>query len=241
MRKCDSLEKENASLRAENEALRSIIKAFSGPAAEQRIEDARQMQLAEIVAPAEQAAGPEPEAVREREPSIARGKGRLRRVPLAEKIDGLPVGKITYIVPDAVKGAEEQYREIEAEECVEVVYRKPSLYLHRIVRRKFVSRRCGQCAPVVGKSPARFSSSFVSASLAIAVVLDKYSYHGTLYRMERKLRELGLDLSRKTQSDIVERFSLWFRPLYELMKRRALESPYLQIDDAARSAQMAKP
>jgi len=248
MRKCDSLEKENASLRSEVsslhsevETLRHIIEAMSGRAPEQKIEDARQMQLAEIVAPSEEAPGRDGDAGREQEPSIARAKGPRRRVPLAEKIENLPVGKVTYIVPDAVKGAEDQYREIEGEECVEIVYQKPKLYLHKIVKRKFVSKQGAGSAPVVGKSPPRFSSSFVSASLAVAVVLDKYGFHGTLYRMERKFRELGLELSRKTQSDIVERFSMWVRPLYETVKRRALESGYLQIDDAARSAQMAKP
>jgi transposase len=228
-RKCESLEKEIASLRAENETLRAIVKAFSGPVPEQKLDDARQMQLAEIVAPAEEApaAGREAESA-EPPPAIFRKGGRKRRVPLAEKIDRLPVSKITYVVPDVVKGREDQYREIEGEECVEVIYHKASVSLHKIVRRKFAPK---QGAPVVGKSPPRFSSSFVSASLAIAVVLDKYSFHGTLYRMERKFREMGLDLSRKTQSDIVERFSMWVRPLYEFIKRRALESRYLQIDE----------
>lgn len=230
--RCESLEKEVAALRAENGTLRSIIDALSATVPDRKIEDARQMQLAEIVSPAEDAPEDAPEAPKDAAaPSIARAQGRKRRVPLAEKIDGLPVEKITYIIPDAVKGSEELYREIEPEEAVEVIYRKPKLYLHRIVRRKFVRRDVSGRAPIVGKAPPRFSSSFVSASLAIAIVLDKYSFHGTLYRIERKLLELGLELSRKTQSDIVERFAAFMEPLYDLIKRRALESPYLQIDE----------
>ena len=111
------------------------------------------------------------------------------------------------------------------------MYRKAELSLYRIVRRTFVRMQCGTSAPIVGKSPPRFSSSFASASLAIAVVLNKYSFVGILYRMERKFRELGLELSRKTQSDMVERMAMWIRPLYEIIKRRALESRYLQIDE----------
>jgi len=49
--------------------------------------------------------------------------------------------------------------------------------------------------------------------------------------MERKFRQMGIELSRKTQSDAVERFSIWVRPLYELLWRRALQSGYLQIDE----------
>lgn len=232
MRKCDSLEKENASLRAENSALRAIIEAASARSPEQKLPDARQMQLAEIVAPAQEASERDAEAREDEEtPSIARKAGRKRRVPLAEKIERLPVGKITYIVPDVVKDNESRYREIEGEETVEVIYKKAKIFLHKIVRRKFVERQSPERPPVVAKAPPRFSSSFVSPSLAIAIVLDKYSFHGTLYRMERKLLEMGLDLSRKTQSDIVERFSMWVRPLYELIKRRTLENRYLQIDE----------
>ena len=228
----DSKDREIASLRAENRILRAMLEAATSRPPEQRIEDARQLQLAEIVSPAEEAPERKPETPdRTSAPTIARAKGRRRRVPLAEKIDGLPVEMTTYIIPDVVKDNEELYREIEPEKAVEVIYRKPKLSLHLIVRRKFVMKDSPGRAPVVGKAPPRFSSSFVSGSLAVAIVLDKYSFHGTLYRMERKLLELGLDLSRKTQSDIVERFAAFMEPLYELMKRRALESPYLQIDE----------
>ena len=100
--KCEYLEKENASPCAEIDTHRSILKAYSGPAAEQKVEDARQMQMAEIVAPADEAAGSEAEAGQEQAPSIARGKGRKRRVSLAKKIENLPVRKTTYIVQDIV-------------------------------------------------------------------------------------------------------------------------------------------
>jgi len=93
--------------------------------------------------------------------------------------------------------------------------------LHRIVKKKYIEIGEKENPPIIAQSPPRFSSSFVSSSLAIAIVPDKYSFHGTLYRMERKFLEMGIDLSRKTQSDAVERFSLWVRPLYELLQKRS--------------------
>lgn len=233
----EALRKENASLSVEVSTLRSVLDAIAkrGKPAEQVL-DELQMELAEIVAPAEaQAAEKEEErqedASGKETPTISGKKRSKKRVALAEKLDGIPVGKTTYIVPDVVKGREELYREIKGEECLEVVYRKPSLYLHRIVRRKFVPIEQRQCPPVVARALPRFSSSFVSPSLATAIVLDKYSFHGTLYRLERKFREMGLELSRKTQSDAVERFADWFKPLYKLLQKEALSQSYLQIDE----------
>ena len=235
--RCEALEKENAALSVEVKTLRAIIEASARPK-ETRLEDARQEQIefAEATAPAEDPARAreisDAQEQPEREvPSLKGGRRGKRRIPLAEKLDGLPVGKVTNIIPEPVAENPELYREAGSEESVEVIYRSASISLHKIVRKKFVAKDSPQSAPVVAKSPPRFSSSFVSASLAVAIVLDKYDFHGTLYRMERKFRQMGIDLSRKTQSDAVERFSLWVRPIYELLKRRALEKPYLQIDE----------
>lgn len=232
-KRCEALEKENAALSVENRTLRAIIEASARPK-ETRLEDARQEQIefAETTAPAEDpASAQEQEQPEQKVPSLKGGRRAKRRIPLAEKLAGLPVGKVTNIIPEPVAENPELYREAGSEESVEVIYRSASISLHRIVRKKFVAKDSPQSAPVVAKSPPRFSSSFVSASLAIAIVLDKYDFHGTLYRMERKFRQMGIDLSRKTQSDAVERFSLWVRPIYELLRRRLLERPYLQIDE----------
>ena len=227
----DALRKENAALSVEVNTLRAIVEAMvKRGGSREEVVDERQMELAEVVAPAEEAPQREEEK-KEEAPSILRKRGKKPRIALAEKLKDLPVRKTTYIVPDIVKGNEQQYREIKGEEFVEVIYRKASLYLHRIVKKKYIPIGEKAAAPIIAQSPPRFSSSFVSASLAIAIVLDKYSYHGTLYRMERKFLEMGIDLSRKTQSDAVERFSMWVRPLYELLQKEALSKRYLQIDE----------
>ena len=229
----DALKRENAALSVEVNTLRAIVDAMANRSGSQEeVLDRRQMELAEVIAPVEDAPqGEEQDPSRDEVPSIRRKRGRKPRIPLAEKLKDLPVGKITYIIPEGVKGNEELYREIKGEESVEVVFRKASLYLHRIARRKYIKIGERESPPIVAQSPPRFSSSFVSSSLAIAIVLDKYSFHGTLYRMERKFLEMGIDLSRKTQSDAVERLSSWVRPLYELLQKKALSKRYLQIDE----------
>ena len=204
-----ALKKEIASLSVEVNTLRAIVDAMTNRSGSQEeVLDQRQMELAEVIAPAEEAPqceeqNPSEEAI----PAIKGKSGKKPRIPLAEKLKDLPVGKTTYIIPDSVKGSEELYREIKGEESVEVVFRKASLYLHRIVKKKYVKIGEKKSPPIIAQSPPRFSSSFVSSSLAIAIVLDKYSFHGTLYRMERKFLEMGIDLSRETQSDRTRRSS----------------------------------
>jgi transposase len=228
-----ALKKEIASLSVEVNTLRAIVEAMANrSASEEKVLDQKQMELAEVIAPAEDAPQiEERNPSRDDVPSIKIKSGKKPRIPLAEKLKDLPVGKTTYIIPENVKGNEELYREIKGEESVEVIFRKSSLYLHRIVKKKYIEIGEKESPPIIAQSPPRFSSSFVSSSLAIAIVLDKYSFHGTLYRMERKFLKMGIDLSRKTQSDAVERFSLWVRPLYELLQKEALSKRYLQIDE----------
>ncbi len=160
-KRCEAQEKEIAALIAENKALRGIIEA-STRKTEAKLEDARQQQieLAEISAPTEEAAESQPD---EKAPSLKGRRRRKARIPLAEKLEGLPVEKITHVIPEEVKRSPDLYREIGSEKSLEVIYRAARISLRRIVRKKFVKKGCGERAPIVAKSPPRFSSSFVSA------------------------------------------------------------------------------
>jgi len=125
-KKCESLEKEVAAQAIEIKALRAIIEARSR-VRETGLEDARQAQieLGEIVAPAREPEDEPPGEPEEKAPSLkGKSKGK-RRVALAEKLEGLPVGKVTNIIPEEVAANPDLYKEIGAEECVEVIYKRP--------------------------------------------------------------------------------------------------------------------
>ena len=164
-------------------------------------------------------------------PSSTTKRGKKKRVHGADKLANLPVEKETVLIPDEVARDPDAWKEIAREVTREVLFYPGRLAVHRMVRPKYVRAAHREACPVTAKAPARFSHDFVSSSLAIEIVLAKYLEHGALHRLEQRFARMGLDLPRQTQSDTVERFSLWVRPLYELIKRRALQTTYLQIDE----------
>jgi transposase len=164
-------------------------------------------------------------------PSSTTKRGKKKRIHGLDKLANLPVEKETIFIPDEVERNPDQWKEIGREVSHEVLFHPGRLILHSLVRVKFTRIDDRSACPIIAKAPVRFSNDYISASLGIEIVLSKYLEHGALHRLEQRFARMGVDLTRQTQSDTVERFSMWVRPLYELIKRRALQTPYLQIDE----------
>ncbi|MCC5842528.1 MAG: IS66 family transposase [Opitutales bacterium] len=228
------LQSENAALRAENAQLRLKIRALEmaqarrGAPAEDERQTLLQIQPTEPVQlEVEHADTPVPPNL----PSSTTKRVKKKRIHGLDKLANLPVEKETVFLPDEVERNPSQWKEIRRDVTHEVLFHPGHLAVHRMVRPRFVPVADREARPIIAKAPARFSHDFVSASLAIEIVLSKYLEHGALHRLEQRFKRMGLDLPRQTQSDTVERFSLWVRPLYELIKRKALQTHYLQIDE----------
>ncbi|TVP80959.1 MAG: IS66 family transposase [Puniceicoccaceae bacterium] len=164
-------------------------------------------------------------------PSSTTKRKKKKRIAPAEKFGHLPVSEEVVLIPDDVRDNPDGWKEIGETVTHEVLVHPTRLSRRRIVQKKFVSRSDRDAAPIIAKAPIRFSSSYVSTSLAVYIVLNKYLEHGALHRLERKFVRLGADITRQCQSDVVERFSMWMRPLYELIERKTKKSAYLQIDE----------
>lgn len=162
--------------------------------------------------------------------SKSKSKGK-KRVKVDAKFENLPVTKETVYIPNEVKKNPDLWKEIGQEETIEIIVEPTKLSRHRIIYKKYRSVIDRSASPIIAKAPIRFSSSYVSSSLAIYIVLSKYLEHSPLCRLEKKFARMGVDITRQCQSDAVERFSLWLRPLYELIDKRARQSNYLQVDE----------
>lgn len=162
--------------------------------------------------------------------SSTKRKGK-KRISISQKLKGLPVIQETVRIPNEVETSPDQWEEIGEVVTEEVLVIPTKLGRHLIRNKKYRNKEDPASAPIVAKAPIRFSSSYVSASLAIYIVLNKYLDHSTLYRLEKKFERMGLEMTRQSQSDAVERMSQWLRPLYEFMDKRAKSSGYLQIDE----------
>jgi len=226
------LEGENANLRLKVRAL-ELAQARAG-----KPDDDRQCHLdishTESVRVESDDAGTDPEAEAAPEPTIPSSttkRGRKLRVGPEAKFENLPVSEEVILIPEEVKADPQAWIEIPGEITYEVLVHPTRLSRRKIDRKKFVRRDERECAPIIAKAPVRFSASYVSTSLAVYIVLNKYLEHGALHRLERKFNRLGADISRQSQSDAVERFSLWVRPLYELIDKKSKACGYLQIDE----------
>ena len=164
-------------------------------------------------------------------PSGTTKRGRKPRVSAKDKFEHLEITECVVFIPEEVEANPEAWKEVPGEITYEVLVHPVRLSRRKIELKKFVPREKGSGAPIIAKAPIRFSTSFISVSLAIYIVLSKYFDHSTLYRLERKFARLGADISRQSQSDTVEHFSQWMRPIYELIARRAKASNYLLIDE----------
>jgi hypothetical protein len=224
------LESENANLRLKVRALELAQARASKP------DDDKQCHLdishTESVSVEEDEAAPdaksEPDPVI---PTSTTKRARKLRVSPEVKFENLPITEEVILIPEEVKADPQAWIEIPGEITYEVLVQPTRLTRRKIDRKKFVKREQREAAPIIAKAPVRFSASYVSTSLAVYIVLNKYLEHGALHRLERKFARLGADIARQCQSDAVERFSLWMRPIYELIDEKAKASGYLQIDE----------
>ena len=232
-----NLQDEVHNLEVENKNLRLQVRALElAQARASKPDDDRQCHLdinyTESVCVAQEQAAPADQS--QAEPTIptstTKRKGK-RRVNPAAKFEHLPITEEVILIPEEVKTDPEEWVEIAGEITYEVLVQPTRLTRRKIERKKFVKRGQRQAAPIIAKAPIRFCASYISSSLAVYIVLNKYLEHGALHRLERKFDRLGADIARQCQSDAIERFSLWIRPLYELIERKALASSYLQIDE----------
>ena len=225
--KVRELEGENANLRLK---IRALEMAQARPV---KPEDGRQQhfEIKHTESVRLEQAAPSPEQPAATIPSSTTKRAGKKRISTEAKFDHLPVSKVTVLIPEEVRDNPSQWKEIGEEVTYEVLVNPTTLSRHKIVRKKHVEVSDRQTAPIIARAPVRFSTSYVSISLAVYIVLNKYLEHSSLHRLERKFARLGADITRQSQSDTVERFSLWMRPLYELIDKKAKAGGYLQIDE----------
>lgn len=85
---------------------------------------------------------------------------------------------------------------------------------------------------VVAKAPASLQDRCLAEpGMRAYVVVSKYADHLPLYRQERILARSGLQISRNTMGDWIDRTADECGPIVEAMRRRILKGPIIQTDD----------
>ena len=107
----------------------------------------------------------------------------------------------------------------------------PKFFVRQLVR---LERECADCMnrPIAAPLPPRpIERGRPSISLLAYIVVSKYVDHLPLYRQEQMFKRSGIHLARSTMSDWLGPLSGLLLPIVEAMKKRLLESSFLQSDD----------
>ena len=215
-----ALERENKLLRAK---VQFLMNRLFGRSSEKL--DPAQLMLEMLNIPAEP---PEDDPPPSSPPPSSRRAPRERkpRIP-----DHLPTEDVV-IEPDEVKEDPEAYHRI-GEEVTEELDVVPTRYFRRrIIRPKYKKKAARTQAPLIASLPPRLiEGGYASAGLLTDIVVNKYLHHLPLYRQEQMFARHGIDLSRKTMDDWVEKVADWLSPLYEKIRSELRASGYLQVDE----------
>jgi transposase len=81
------------------------------------------------------------------------------------------------------------------------------------------------------KPPEAIEKCMAGPGLLAYVIVGKYSDHLPLHRLEKILARHDIDIARSTMCDWMAGCAAALRPLYDLMRSRALESKVIHTDD----------
>jgi transposase len=226
-----ALEQEKAVLAQENATLRVQIawlqrKLFSPGQSERMERDQLQLALAELEKLQAQAEASEPQKV-----SYERQPGKPRRDP-AEAFAKLPVKETVVIEPAEVQAEPEAFEKISEERTFEVDATPPQIFKREFVRPKYRRKAEPACPPVVAPAPARaVADGYASAGLVAWVVTAKYCDHAPLFRQEQQFARWGVEISRQTMAKWICQAAHWGEPICKLIRKKLLESGYVQADE----------
>jgi len=118
------------------------------------------------------------------------------------------------------------------EKTEQLNYQPASLYVIEHIRYKYACKHCQGTIVTADKNTYEpIEKGLAGAGLLSQVIVSKYNEHCPLYRMEDIFSRHGVMISRSTMCDWMAQSSEILKPLYDLMKRRILESKVIHTDD----------
>ncbi|WP_420827975.1 IS66 family transposase [Marinomonas algarum] len=105
------------------------------------------------------------------------------------------------------------------------------------VRPKYACRQCEKAEVKTTIKQAAMPVSIIpkgiaTPSLLSQVITGKFQYSLPLYRQESMFKQYGIELSRQTMSDWMQKCSIALQPLYDRLHHILLEQPVVQADES---------
>jgi transposase len=125
-----------------------------------------------------------------------------------------------------------QLERIGEDKTEQLNYKPASLYVIEHVRYKYACKHCQESIVTADKNTYEpIEKGLAGAGLLSQVISSKYGDHCPLHRMEDIFSRNGVRIPRSTMCGWMAQSAEILAPLYELMKKRALESKVIHTDD----------
>jgi transposase len=205
-----------------------LEKQIYGPSSERRVDEhlSKEQVLLSLFPPPAEPAAVQQVLVPLKESS---SEPRVRRQPVAKVLESVterlePQEKLC---PHCGKAK----CEIGCEKSERFEYIPSKVIRHEILRPKLACP-CGEGTVSIAPLPPQvIEQGQAGASLVAHVMLSKYDDHLPLYRQQQQFLRLGVNFSRQTLCDWVEKGAEWLQAIVREMSRELLAGDYLQVDE----------
>jgi transposase len=163
---------------------------------------------------------------------------RLDEKPAEPRVRRQPAARVLETVTERIESEEKVCPhcgkikcEIGCEKSERFEYVSAKVIRHEILRPKLACP-CGQGGVSIAPlPPSVIDQGQAGPGLVAHVMLSKYDDHLPLYRQQQQLERLGVNFTRQTLCDWVEKGAEWLQPIVREMKRELLALDYLQVDE----------
>jgi transposase len=116
----------------------------------------------------------------------------------------------------------------------ELDYTPAKLHINRIIRPKYITKEDenGDKRQVIAELNRPIPKCIASASLLAMIFTDKYIFHLPLYRIQRRIIQMGVSVPDSTLGSWVKLAALLLQPLYAVHRLHVFREVYQMIDES---------
>lgn len=160
-------------------------------------------------------------------------KGKNQGSTGRQKRTDLPRERVEYDIPESQKICPCGHPRCKIDETIteQMEYCPASYKVIEHVRFKYGCTFCKEGVVIAPLPPQPIDKGLAGPGLLAHILVSKYADHLPLYRMEKIFKRYGTVIARSTQSDWVRQSAILLKPIYEGLKKFAVQASQMHTDD----------
>jgi transposase len=144
--------------------------------------------------------------------------------------ENVPVKVIEVPAPELSGGNKNDY-EVIGKQVTRRLAQRPASYVIIEYHRPVVKHKKSERIKTPPAPATIFERTFADVSFLAGLLVDKFRYHLPLYRQHQRLADCGVQVSRATLTNYVQRSIELLAPIYEAQRSNILQSRVLAVDE----------